>query len=210
MKIEKLKIGNTYYLPARGCPTNYTSGVLVEIVSKNKVILEHKKGNRFSCNTNKLHKSPDKAVRGRKAQDRVRREMNELKQKERESLVDKEVQNKIKKLGRSVYATIENKKYIVRGYKETKTFTTLEELNDYAENELKEFEAYQKEIQSKEYKYLCVPCKDGHNEYYTIISISFSKFQIDCKHFKGNKEDIMEDKVLYRDDVKCLALKIHR
>ena len=54
MKIEKWRIGKTYYLPQRGCPTSYTSGVLVEIVSKNKVILENKKGNRFSCNTNKL------------------------------------------------------------------------------------------------------------------------------------------------------------
>lgn len=34
MKIEKLRIGKTYYLPQRGCPTNYMSGVLVEIVSK--------------------------------------------------------------------------------------------------------------------------------------------------------------------------------
>lgn len=41
MKIEKLRIGKTYYLPQRGCPTSYTSGVLVEIVSKNKVILEN-------------------------------------------------------------------------------------------------------------------------------------------------------------------------
>ena len=66
MKIEKLRIGKTYYLPQRGCPTSYTSGVLVEIVSKNKVTLRNKKGELFSCSTNKLHKSPDKAVRGRK------------------------------------------------------------------------------------------------------------------------------------------------
>ena len=103
MKIEKLRIGKTYYLPQRGCPTSYTSGVLVEIVSKNKVILENKKGNRFSCNTNKLHKSPDKAVRGRKAQERVRHEMNVKKQKDRENLVDKGVQDKIKKLGHSTF-----------------------------------------------------------------------------------------------------------
>lgn len=43
MKVEKLVIGKTYYIPQRGCPTNYASGVLVEIVSKNKVILENKK-----------------------------------------------------------------------------------------------------------------------------------------------------------------------
>lgn len=210
MKIEKLKIGNTYYLPQRGCPTNYTYGVLVEIVSKNTVILENKKGKRFSCNVYKLHKSPDKAVRGRKAQERVRREINESKQREREKLVDKKVQGKVKKLGRSVYATMEKEKYVVRGYKGNKTFTTLEELNNYVDNELKEFKAYQNDIKSRGYKYLCVSCKDGHSEYYTILSISFAKFQISCKHFKGNIEDIMKDKILYRDDVKGLALKIHR
>ena len=81
MKIENLKIGNTYYLPARYQPYNYTYGILVEIVSKKKVILENKKGQRFSCSTDKLHKSPDKAVVGRKAQERVRKQMNEMKKK---------------------------------------------------------------------------------------------------------------------------------
>ena len=138
MKIEKLRIGKTYYLPQRGCPTSYTSGVLVEIVSKNKVILENKKGNRFSCNTNKLHKSPDKAVRGRKAQERVRHEMNVKKQKDRENLVDKGVQDKIKKLGHSTFATIEQNKYMVVGYKGVPQprFDTLEELDKWADDEL--------------------------------------------------------------------------
>ena len=117
MKIEKLRIGKTYYLPQRGCPTSYTSGVLIEIVSKNKVTLRNKKGELFSCSTNKLHKSPDKAVRGRKAQERVRHEINVKKQKERESLIDKEIQTKVKKLGHSTYATIEQNKYVVAGYK---------------------------------------------------------------------------------------------
>lgn len=210
MKIEKLKIGKTYYLPQRGCPTNYTSGVLVEIVSKNKVTLRNKKGNLFSCSTEKLHKSPDKAVRGRKAQERVRHEMNVKKQKERESLVDKEIQSKVKKLGRSVYSTVENGKYVIRGLERNQYFPTLEELDEYVEIELKKFEAYKTEIRSRGYKYLCVPCKDGHNEYYTIISISFNKFEINCKHFKGNIKDISEDKILNKNAVKGMVLKIHR
>lgn len=212
MKIEKLKIGNTYYLPVRGCPTSYTYGVLVEIVSKNKVILENKKGNSFSCNTDKLHKSPDKAVRGRKAQERVRREMNEMEQKRKKSLVDKEVQKKVKKLGHSIYSTMDHEKYVVIGYAglPQPRFDTLEELEIWADKELEKLKERKEEILAKKYKYLCVLCKDGHKEYYTIISFSFNKFEIQCKHFKGNREDIADDKILNKEDVKYMRLKIHK
>lgn len=60
------------------------------------------------------------------------------------------------------------------------------------------------------YKHLYVTCKDGHKEYYTIINISFRKFEIFCKHFKGNIEDIIDEKLLDREDVKEFRLKIHR
>lgn len=33
MKLEKLKIGHTYYAPAKYCPTSYTYGVLIKSVT---------------------------------------------------------------------------------------------------------------------------------------------------------------------------------
>ena len=212
MKIEKLRIGKTYYLPQRGCPTSYTSGVLIEIVSKNQVILENKKGNRFSCNTNKLHKSPDKAVRGRKAQERVRHEMNVKKQKDRENLVDKGVQDKIKKLGHSTFATIEQNKYMVIGYKGVSQprFDTLEELDKWADDELIKLEAYREEIRSKGYKYLKIVGKNGQVTYYHQLNFIFSKFKIRCKSFKGDISEIPENELLNRDDVPEMKIEIAR
>ena len=212
MKIEKLRIGKTYYFPQRGCPTNYASGVLVEIVSKNKVILENKKGNRFSCNTNKLHKSPDKAVRGRKAQERVRHEINVKKQKDRENLVDKGVQDKIKKLGHSTFATIEQNKYMVIGYKGVSQprFDTLEELDKWADDQLIKLEAYREEIRSKGYKYLKIVGKNGQVTYYHQLNFIFSKFKIRCKSFKGDISEIPENELLNRDDVPEMKIEIAR
>ena len=212
MKIEKLKIGNTYYLPVRGCPTSYTYGVLVEIVSKNQIILENKRGNRFSCNTNKLHKSPDKAVRGRKAQERVRHEMNVKKQKDRENLVDKGIQDKIKKLGHSTFATIEQNKYMVIGYKGLPQlrFDTLEELDKWADDELIKLEARRDEIRSKGYKYLKIVGKNGQVTYYHQLNFIFSKFKIRCKSFKGDISEIPENELLNRDDVPEMKIEIAR
>ena len=212
MKIEKLRIGKTYYLPQRGCPTSYTSGVLVEIVSKNKVILENKKGNRFSCNTNKLHKSPDKAVRGRKAQERVRHEINVKKQKERESLIDKEIKTKVKKLGHSTFATIKQNKYMVVGYKGVPQprFDTLEELDKWADDELIKLEARRDEIRSKGYKYLKIEGKDGKITYYQNLNFIFTKFKIRCKSFKGDISEIPENELLNRDDVPEMKIEIAR
>lgn len=211
MKIEKLRIGKTYYLPQRGCPTSYTSGVLVEILSKNKVTLRNKKGQLFSCNTNKLHKSPDKAVRGRKAQERVRHEMNVKAQKERESLVDNEIQNKVKKLGHSTYATINGNKYVVAGYRglPQPRFDSLEELEKWADDELIKLEAYREEIRSKGYKYLKIVGKDGQVTYYHLNFI-FSKFKIRCKHFKGDISSIPENELLDKDDIPEMKIEIAR
>ena len=212
MKVEKLKIGKIYYLPQRGCPTSYTSGVLVEIVSKNKVTLRNKKGELFSCSTNKLHKSPDKAVRGRKAQERVRHEINVKKQKERESLIDKEIQTKVKKLGHSTFATIEQNKYMVVGYKGVPQprFATLEELDKWADDELIKLEAYRKEIRSKGYKYLKIVGKDGQVTYYHQLNFIFSKFKIRCKSFKGDINNIPENELLNRDDIPEMKIEIAR
>ena len=212
MKIEKLKIGNTYYLPQRGCPTSYTSGVLVEIVNKNKVILRNKKGQLFSCSTNKLHKSPDKAVRGRKAQERVRHEINVKKQKDRESLVDKDIQAKVKKLGHSTFATIEQNKYMVIGYKGVPQprFNSLEDLEKWTDDELVKLEARREEIRSKGYKYLKIKGKDGKITYYHHLNFIFTKFKIRCKSFKGDISEIPENELLNRDDVPELKIEIAR
>ena len=167
---------------------------------------------RTSCNTNKLHKSPDKAVRGRKAQERVRHEMNVKKQKDRENLVDKGVQDKIKKLGHSTFATIEQNKYMVIGYKglPQPRFDTLEELDKWADDELIKLEAYREEIRSKGYKYLKIVGKNGQVTYYHQLNFIFSKFKIRCKSFKGDISEIPENELLNRDDVPEMKIEIAR
>lgn len=57
---------------------------------------------------------------------------------------------------------------------------------------------------------MCITCKDGHKEYYAIINISFGKFEIFCKHFRGNVENIDKDKLLKREEVNGLRLKISK
>lgn len=211
MKIEKLKIGKTYYVTVGNKrASSFKEGTLVEIVNKSTVILENAKGKRFKCSVNRLHKTADKAVVTRKAKESARQYMNEKKQKEEEVLVDKCVQDKIKKLGHSVYATMEKNKYIVKGYGQIISFATLEELDNWADIENEKLEAFKERILNKGYKHLCVNCKDGHKEYYTIINISFKKFEIFCKHFKGNREDIIEEKLLNREDVSGLKMRVHR
>lgn len=210
MKIKNLKIGNTYYVTIGNNAHSFKVGTLVEIVNKSSVMLEDKNGKHFKCSANRLHKTADKAVMGKKAKTDARQYMNEKKQKEEEVLVDKRVQNKIKKLGNSVYATMVKNKYVVKGHTQPITFNTLEELDNWADIELEKFESIKEEILNRGYKHLCVTCKDGHKEYYTIINISFKKFEIFCKHFKGNREDIIKEKLLKREDVSGLKMKIHR
>ena len=208
MKIENLKIGNTYYLPARYQPHNYTYGVLIEIVSKKKVILENKRGQRFSCSTDKLHKSPDKAVVGRKAQERARHQMKKMEQREREKLVDKNVQNKIKKLGHSTYAAIEHKKFIVVGYNGSPRFNTLEELEIWADAELEKLSKRIELINAKDYKFLRVVGKNEKVQYYKIINITFKKFEIHCKQFNGDNIEIKEENVLDRTEVSDMKMVV--
>lgn len=126
MKVEKLVIGNTYYITLGNKAHNFKVCTLLEIVGKNSVMLKDKKGKCFRCSANRLHKSADKAVMGSKSKERAMQYMNEKRQKETESLVDKNIQNKVKQLGHSAYATMEKNKYIVRGYKITKSFNTLD------------------------------------------------------------------------------------
>jgi|GEM_PF-3417628 len=76
MKTENLKIGRAYYMPAKHNPTSYTYGELISITADRKAILVNKKGEQLTVSPNKLHTRADKAVRGRTAQERVRKELN--------------------------------------------------------------------------------------------------------------------------------------
>ena len=76
MKVENLKIGRTYYMPAKYNPTSYTYGGLIAITADKKAVLVNKKGEQLTVSPNKLHTRADKAVRGRTAQERVRKELN--------------------------------------------------------------------------------------------------------------------------------------
>ena len=65
MKIENLKIGNTYYVSkgrSKGVYHSYIYGKLVEIISNKRVVIEKPNGNREICKIDLLHKSADKAV----------------------------------------------------------------------------------------------------------------------------------------------------
>ena len=75
-KGENLKIGRTYYMPAKYNPTSYIYGELIAITEDRKAVLVNKKGEQLTVSPNKLYNRADKAVRGRKAQERVRRELN--------------------------------------------------------------------------------------------------------------------------------------
>lgn len=90
------------------------------------------------------------------------------------------------------------------------SFRTVEELNAWIDTELAKFEIIKAEILNNGYKHLCVTCKDGHKEYYTIINISFKKFEIFCKHFRGNSKDLENENLLMREDVRGLKLRIHK
>lgn len=76
MKVEKLVIGKTYYIPHN--TWNYKKGVLIRILEdKKNVLLKDKSGKTFRCSINKLHTVPYKAVKGYKARERIKQQMQE-------------------------------------------------------------------------------------------------------------------------------------
>lgn len=80
LKVEKLVIGKTYYIPHG--TWDYKKGVLIRILDdKKRVLLEHKSGKVFRCSINKLHTVPYKAVAGYKARERVKQQMKEMEKK---------------------------------------------------------------------------------------------------------------------------------
>jgi len=79
MKIEKLVVGNTYYIPHG--TWNYKKGVLVKILNNKTVLLKDNRGKVFRCSTDKLHKVPYKAVKGYKARERIKEQMKKIERK---------------------------------------------------------------------------------------------------------------------------------
>lgn len=80
MKVEKLVIGKTYYIPHG--TWNYKKGVLIRILDdKKKVLLQGKGEKMFQCSVNKLHTVPYKAVKGYKARERVKKQTKEMEKK---------------------------------------------------------------------------------------------------------------------------------
>lgn len=210
MKIEKLVVGNTYYIPHG--TWDYKKGVLIRILNNKKVLLEDKSGKVFQCSADRLHTVPYKAVAGYKARERVKQQMKVIEQRDKENLVDKNVQKKVKKLGHSIYATMEKDKYIVIGYSglPQPRFSTLEELDKWADDELIKLEVRREEIRSKGYKYLKIEDKNGKANYYQNLNFIFTKFEIRCKNFKGNIGEIPDDKILNRNDIPEMKINVAR
>lgn len=76
MKIERLVIGNTYYIPHG--TYNYKKVVLEKLLDDKQVLLKDNKGNMFRCSINKLHTMPYKAVKGYKARERIKQKIKEV------------------------------------------------------------------------------------------------------------------------------------
>jgi len=87
--INKLKVGEIYYLPSG--TWNYKKVTFVRIIDEKHVLVCNKKNRVFSCNISKLQKVPYKAVKGYKARERVKKQMNEMKQREQEKFINKSV-----------------------------------------------------------------------------------------------------------------------
>lgn len=94
MKVEKLVIDKTYYIPHG--TWDYKKGVLIRILDdKKRVLLEHKSGKVFRCSINKLHTVPYKAVAGYKARERIKQQMKEMeKRKQEKGKLRRKIRNK--------------------------------------------------------------------------------------------------------------------
>lgn len=82
MKAEKLVIGKTYYIPHG--TWNYKKAVLEKVLDGRQALLKDSKGNVFRCPANKLHTVPYKAVKGYKARERIKRQMENAENKQHE------------------------------------------------------------------------------------------------------------------------------
>lgn len=83
MKIEKLKIGQVYYMSSCSMHS-YRTVTLLEIIDSKHVLLKDRKNRTFIGKSSRLHKTPDKAVVGLKHQEAIRRQMNEAKRRDKQ------------------------------------------------------------------------------------------------------------------------------
>lgn len=80
MKVEKLKIGQIYYMSSCSMHS-YKKVTLLEIIDSKHVLLKDRKNRTFIGKNARLYKTPDKAVVGRKRQEALRRQMNKEKRR---------------------------------------------------------------------------------------------------------------------------------
>lgn len=207
--IKNLEIGKTYYKP--NGTWNYKAGVLIRVLDNNKsVLLKDKKGKIFRTSISKLQEVPYKAVRGFKARERVKRETEQReKQKAMESLVPQSVQKKVKQLKRKnkAFATIENEKYVVKGYRNDLKFDTLQELETWVNLELDASVKFRQDILSQNYKFMKAKNEHGEYDYFEKLEFLFPHREIKCKVYYGGKEEILENRTLDKD-VLCPDMKL--
>lgn len=199
MKKEKLKIGNTYYMSS--CSRHSVKlVVLLKIVDSKHVLLRDKKGREFTTNVSKLHTTPDKAVDGRRRKEAVKREMNKQKEhmirKEKESLVAKPIQKRVRELRKKAFATIENNVYVIKGYVKELRFDTLDELVSWLDSELEQWKKFKSEILLKQYKILKVDDDNGGYSYFYKLGFDFAHRELGCRKFEGDISEFAEEQIL--------------
>ncbi len=199
MKISRLKVGDTYYMSSCSMHS-YKKVTLLEIIDLKHVKLMDKKKKVFITNVSKLHKTPDKAVEGLRHQEAIRREMkkqkNRMVQKEKESLVTKSIQKKVKQLRSKAFATIENDTYVIKGYVKNLKFNTLDEMVAWIDTELELYTKFKKEILSKGYRLLKIKFENGTCSYFYKLCLNFSNRTISCRGFKGDIEEFATEQIL--------------
>lgn len=209
MKVEKLKIGNIYFLSS--CSRHSVKlVVLLEIVDSKHVLLRDKKGREFTSNVSKLHTTPDKAVDGRRRKEVAKREMNKQKahmiQKEKESLIAKPIQKKVKELCKKAFATIENDVYVIKGYEKDLCFATLEELLTWLDSELEQWKRLKSEILLKQYRILK---KDNHNggyDYFYKLGFDFAHRELGCRRFEGDVSEFAKEQILDSKEISNIKI----
>ena len=208
MKTEKLKIGKTYYMSSRS-RHSFKVVVLLGIVDSKHVLLLDKKGREFTTNVSKLHTTVVKAIDGRRRKETAVREMNKQKvrmiQKEKESLVAKTIQKKVKELRKKAFATIENDVYVIKGYTKDLSFTTLKELVSWLDSELEQWKQFKNDVLSKQYRILRVDNNGGYDYFYKL-GFDFANREIRCRKFEGDISEFENEQIL--DNKQVLDMKI--
>lgn len=201
MKRENLKLGKTYYYPVANNPSRCHFGVLLGTTRK-YAFLKNLEDEVVTCKMSMLHRTPNKAVVGKYAKMNIGRETKSEKRKAEESLVNAELQQKVKILGHSTYATMKHEKYVICGYIGSHSFDTETQVERWAEQELEKLEIRKQRITAYNYKLLKYVSKDGMAHYYSITGISFEKFEIYCEMTHQDIDTIDPNEILNRNEVK--------